>query len=227
MRRRGTGNGEQGTAGGWLILWMRGLVLFLFVFACAKNPTPEAALTSYVEAVQKRDAKATYQLLSKEMQAQFGSEEKFTEFFYKYYEEIAQESAQLSANKKKLQIEATLPLEDGSQIFLRETPQGWQVIETEPLAQATTVAEALTGIAQMARQEALRGPLDFYLSAEARAERAVRLQAFAELVSLVGPYDISINDKHATARLKDGRILRFYQERGHWCLVSLPEEFLF
>jgi hypothetical protein len=203
------------------------IALFVVGFACAKNPTPEAALQSYIAAVQKKDAKSAYKLLSKELQQQFGSEEKFVVFFKQNYPEILQEAERLASPKIKPQREALLPLENNSQIFLKETPQGWQVIETDPLERATTVQDALKGLIQLARKEASNGPIGFYLSAEAKKERAIRLNAFALMLARVGPYDISVNDDHATVRLQDSRTLRFFREDGHWCLVSLPEELLF
>jgi hypothetical protein len=210
---------------------MRSLLSLFFslilLHGCAtKTPSPEAALQSYLSAVKAKDAKKTYALLSRDLQKSFGSEAEFTLFFGKYYTEILQEAERLLVNPN-LRIEATLPLQNDAQAFLYQSPQGWIVYQESTLSPAKSVAEALQGLRQLALRKTEDGPLDFYLSAEAREERRLRLQAFAAMLALVGPYDLSVDDAHAVVRLKDGRTLRFFLESEHWSLVSLPEELLF
>lgn len=202
------------------------LCLILGQGCAAKQNTPEAALQNYLAAVKAKDTKQAYALLSRDLQQKFGSEAVFTAFFTKNYAEILQEAQNLAA-KPNPTIEATLPLQNGAQAFLYKSSQGWVVYQESALPAAKSVEEALRGLAQLALREANNGPLGFYLSAEAREERRLRLQAFAELLAKVGPYDLSIDDAHAVVRLKDGRTLRFILEGDHWSLVNLPEELLF
>jgi hypothetical protein len=208
--------------------WGVAFLCFILVQGCAsKKNTPEAALNAYIAAVQAKDAKRTYALLSKDLQKNFHSEEEFAAFFTKYYAEILEEAVRLATQKSDLIIEANLPLQSGAHALLYQSPQGWIVYREAALPKAKSVDDALKGLEQLVRSEANTGPIGFYLSDEAKEERRLRLQAFAELLALVGPYDISEDKTHAIVRLKDGRTLRFYLEDEHWALESLPEELLF
>jgi hypothetical protein len=207
--------------------WRALCICIILSHGCAaKQDTPEAALQAYLAAVKAKDTKQTYALLGQDLQKKFGAEAEFATFFDLYYAEILQEAERL-ATTSSLTIEATLPLQSGAQAFLYKSPQGWIVHQEGALPVAKKVEDALRGLAQLALREANDGPLGFYLSAEAREERKLRLQAFAELLAKVGPYDLSVDEAHAVVRLKDGRTLRFFRESDHWMLVSLPEEFLF
>ena len=207
--------------------WLPLLVCLLLTQGCAaKQSTPDSVLREYLGAVQAKDPKKTYTLLGQQLKKSFGSEAEFAVFFTKHYAEILQEAEQLVTSPRP-RIEATLPLENNTQAFLYQSPQGWIVHRESTLPAAKSVEEALRGLAQLALREANDGPLGFYLSAEAREERKLRLRAFAVMLARVGPYDLAVDEAHAVVRLKDGRSLRFYREGDHWSLVNLPEEFLF
>jgi hypothetical protein len=199
------------------VLGLSGLLV-----ACGRPalPDPRAAARAYADAAAKGDAGRIYALLTREARQTYG-ERRTRELVGDARAELAHQAEAIRRPDIRVEGEATVLLDDGTQVELTLERDGFRVAAADTLPSAArTPSEALDGLRRALARRSYFALLRV-LSSEARGELETDLRGLARALEEPATLAVRVDGDRAEVDVGAGHLVTLRRDRGSWYVEDI------
>lgn len=196
------------------------------VSGCAAHaPPPQQTVEAWIDAVQREDAEAAWDLLD-DSARQGMTRDSFDAFFKKHHAELVVRANQLQAraDQATARVEAQLPLDPQHTLALRHSDAGWRLASVDPDGlQQHTPRDTLASFVGALDARDLDTLLAL-MSEERRVGLLGELDLLREQIARHLDQDLVTRGDRAVLQLDGGDRLLLVRRDGRWHIESLERK---